>query len=453
MRDDFGTSRASDTSNSKTVFFLDSASLGPLFFTFFLLVSINIVHVAVSRRCPSLFSLREDSIALAGRTVNRGVELDLIISNLRQTHAFIALNCTLIRRHTTLKASPFILDASSRVTFSKNFATTMVVDTPRAAHRLSFPAGSLSSSAFSVLKREVSDFDTLDVKLSLSGALDLVRNASFLWSFVNPAAIGYIRSVRGLMSFVVLFMVFLFCFFLVFDAGIFTQTFCLVLGLAGVFASNPIAVFFPSGSSNVVSDHVLVATHNNVFRFFCLIQFEIMRRNKAVPNPLVFLGLGVFFAFAVTIDASASFDRIRHPMAATLESERVRLAVSGIYAAIALVWVGLGIVQSKSETLARRAFVFGFFLAGDLVIGLLVQFQVVAHVTAIVIQSTVPISMGAFAIFLLHTTARQEYQQMKEGPNIGGSLDVEELTPEADQEFEEDEEEFLEEEDFEEDFE
>lgn len=91
---------------------------------------------------------------------------------------------------------------------------------------------------------------------------------------------------------------------------------------------------------------------------------------------------------------------------------------------------------------------------GDLLIALAAQSRAVAGVARTVLQSTVPISMGAFAIFLLHTTARQQYQQMREDPNIGGSLDVEELTPEANQGFEGDEEEFVdEEEDFEEDLE
>jgi hypothetical protein len=454
MQNDFGTRRAPDATTSKTILFLDSASPGTLLFTLLLLVSINIVQVIASLRGPPLVSSREDRVALGERATRGLAELDLVVANLQERHAFILVTCSLIRRRSTSKDGPFIVDSWSRVTFSKNSTPTTVVDIPRTTHQLSFAANSLISSAFAVLRREVIAFDALDVQLSLSGAVDKLQNASFTSSFANPAAIKYVRSVRGRMSCLVVFMLFIFCFFLVFGVDVFTQTFCLVLGLAALFGANPVAIAFPSASSEVLSDHLLVATYTNVFRLFCIVQFELMRCNKAAPNPLVFLGLGVFFGFAVTIEASASIERMRHPIADALDSDRVRLAVTSIYAIIAALWVTLGIVKSKSDTVAKRVLVFGFFLAADLLIVLVTQLRVVRGVTHTVLQSTVPISMGAFAIFLLHTTQRQQYQQMEVDTDIGGALDVEELSPAGKQGFGEDEEDFIDEEEyFEEDLE
>jgi hypothetical protein len=424
VKDDFLDPDATDPSNSQTVFYIDSTSISKLLATLLLLIAINVGHVLAAGRAPALLSSRERTLLLNPMNNSGQADFDLRLSNLAAIHRFIDVNCTLVRRHLSAGKSAYVINASSDIVLSRNFTTTAVYSVYRPAVRVSFSQHGTDSSAFHVTHKDISDFDTVDVRLTLSANLDDFRGITLHWSFVNPVAVAYVRAARALMSGLMLFAVLLFASKTRLDSEVFTQIFCLFLGVSGAFGSNPASLIAPAAQ---FSDHVLLAGYTNLLRLFYIVQFDMLRRNKPTPSLTFFLIAAVFFSCCVGVDASAAADQLQRP---DTREVKVAIIMVGLYGATAAIQFTAILAAGAS----RRALIFFLFVAADVAVNLLTQIYVVlaqmhcGSVLPSIVCAAVPMTSGAFAILLMHRTQRTQYQVMKEGQTMGGSLDVEALS-------------------------
>jgi hypothetical protein len=124
------------------------------------------------------------------------------------------------------------------------------------------------------------------------------------------------------MSFLIGYILVVFAFYLKFDSESFTQIFLLVIGITGVFSSNPLTYFIKNtGAGARISDHILMSVFTAVFRLFLLLELEMLRGKSSAPATILVILFGVFFGFYATVDAAASYDRATH----VLQSERLLL--------------------------------------------------------------------------------------------------------------------------------
>jgi hypothetical protein len=160
-------------------------------------------------------------------------------------------------------------------------------------------------------------------------------------------------------------MLVLFAFYLKFDSESFTQTFLLVIGITGVFSSNPITYFYPRVAGGRFADHILMAIFAAIFRMFLILELEMLRSHSTAPKSTLTIILAVIFAFIATVDAAANYDRqshITHTISSdhiVLQTEWARAALHLIYAVAVSVYLVLAICGNDGIN-ARRLWYFGF---------------------------------------------------------------------------------------------
>jgi hypothetical protein len=251
-------------------------------------------------------------------------------------------------------------------------------------------------------------------------------------------------------------MLLVFCFLREPSGDAFNALFCITLSVAGIFSSNPSVFLFDFGAPFTPADHLLIAVYIALFRLFCLMQFEIVRRNNKDPPPSVFVIGALFSAVYVTVDAAASIARTPHPRGGERElmplmaEEKILGFMHAAYAVVA----GIGIARAWMALhglYRKRISVVAVFVAVDIGASLATQIRnpfmnrYRATVLPAVLHRAVPLSLGAFAVFLLHPRVSRRYEQISETRVGGEALDVEVLSePALGNKFEEDIEENIE---------
>jgi hypothetical protein len=356
-------SGGADGSSIQTFFLVDSAPLPVLAAAFPLLVLVNVAHFIFASRARPFLSSMLQSFPASSFWANDSLEIDLRLSLLHPLHRFVHLGCALDRHRPPSErlSSPF--SVSIRLTFRAHSSLVETVASPPRVVSLDFLPPNQTSSFFSILRRSISDFDSIDVHLTLSGNMSPIQGCAFKWLFVNPPALRYIRNARAAMSLLPLFVLSLLCFVVRFELDGFTHVFCLVLGVAGVFAPNPAGAVL--SATEGATDHVTFAAYVALFRLFCATQLEIAPRGHPAPALAVFIGVGLFSAFYVTVAASASLDRAQQPFVGFLPSEKVLLVLDCGFLVIAAALVALALRAPAAAPRLVAAFV--AFAGADLV--------------------------------------------------------------------------------------
>jgi hypothetical protein len=375
--------------------------------------------------------------------VNGSLEFDLTLSGLQEDHRFVEIRCALVRRRKPTQHLTSTVLFSPHFTFRHNFTIVHQLLNPKQSSTVEFDVGTFESTPFTILNYPIKKFNSIDIRIVIAGSFNPIESCTFHWTFANPIAQRSLQLSRAVMSLLPIFMLALFSLLLQFNPDTFTQLFCFVLGITGVVGSNPLGAIFSRNTAVSPVDHILLSVYVALFRLFCAVQLDIVRRGQPTPDPLFCLQLGTFLSFFVTVSAVASFERAQQPFATLLPSEQ-RLFCQEIcffVIIVVLIWKTLKAAQVGS---LRRIVVFTTFILVDL-IGRIGLMKVIDKVWPYIMQTGIPISCGAFAIFLLHPSAGQPYEQIKSAP--ANSLGIEKDSREGSFDgFEEDfEEEFFEE--------
>jgi hypothetical protein len=407
---------------SQTECFLDTASPRTLITTFLLLVSVILVHLISAFRAPPLIALHESNFAVNESLVNNSLELDLTVRSLRPGHRFIDISAILVRSHPAPLPIKSTYEFSSNTTFILHSA---VRSTEAIAHRaihLQFFQGALHSTPFSIVRRNITDFDGLDISWHLQGQFTSILNCTITWHFLNGHTLKFIRSARFLLSLPIGFFLVLFCWPIQPELDGFTTPFCIVMGLIGLLG--PTTGPHVPGPEATASQGFGFAAYISLFRLFCIIQLEMVRANAPWPRPLLFFGFGLFFGFLAVVDASASLDRAIHPSAPSLlATERLLACSTFAHAAAVLAWIRLAHSRDASK---RRVCTFGGFAAADVAASALALFRTGPGVVTEVLKAAVPTMCGALSLFLLRPSDVARYGEIH-GPT-GDELAVDALS-------------------------
>jgi hypothetical protein len=266
----------------------------------------------------------------------------------------------------------------------------------------------------------VEGIDTIQIRLSARADFTKVAGIQFSWNFANPSADKYNRSTKLLLSFLVAYMLVLYAFYLKFDSESFTQVYLLVLGITGVFASNPINYFFPSVPGANVSDHILLAIFIAIYRMFLILELEMLRSHSTRPKTVLVAVLAIIFAFYATVDAAAGYDRQTHianseiETATVLQTEIARACLHSVYSIIALVYLIIAGVSNDGLN-TRRLFFFGFSVISTVFVTLLSDVCLLFtnvwmySVKPSLLATSIMTTLAALTLFLLHTGGGPEY--------------------------------------------
>jgi hypothetical protein len=222
------------------------------------------------------------------------------------------------------------------------------------------------------------------------------------------------------------------------DSELFTETFCVILGFAGVLASNPIAVVLPATAHARLADHVLLAAYLGIFRLFGLILLELLRGQQSAPSVCLFATLVAFFGVYAAVDAAATLDRaqlcagVETDIIVVLPTEALRLIFHMLYIGMAGFWIMATIVQSGDYARARLFVVLVFMFAGFLATGFSQIYCVLTHaldfsLVPCLVNAIVHMTSGAFALFFMRSGKAPGYKEMTEvGP--GGAIMAQQIS-------------------------
>jgi hypothetical protein len=277
-------------------------------FVFFALTSLHLVAVL---RAPHLLGVRDKLFEVNERELNNSVDVDITLAPIENRHRFLDLGCRVVLRTKQPQHSTFPVAVSTRAIFSRNFTVTNTIDSKPMEVSLAVPAGAKSSSLFPVLHKEVLDYDSVHIRMTVAMAFDGVRGLEFRWSFADPAAHRFQQTSLMLLSVFMLLMLIENFRRLTVEHELFAKLMCVGLALSGLFASNPTGFALPATPFVRLSDHTLMAVYIAAFRLTCLVQMETIRSGRPRPSLFLMLLFLVFFVIYAGVDAAANADRAK----------------------------------------------------------------------------------------------------------------------------------------------
>jgi hypothetical protein len=247
---------------------------------------------------------------------------------------------------------------STRTLFMSNFTVINTRDFRKDQQQFFFPGGALTSSPYRVLHSEIMAFDMVSIKLTVHCGFSQIDCFLFRWEFEEPRSRKFSKAARILTSILIGQLTFWYFTRSSFRPGSFVDVFCVVLGITGVFASNPLSVFFAPILAFEYAEHALLALYVSIWRLFCLCQFELIRNRQPSVNICFILFFTLFFCCYGSLEGWANFERGR-----LTEADETIVMVDSLlmvfhfaYATISLLWLFLAWVW-LTEPLRNR-FVF-----------------------------------------------------------------------------------------------
>jgi hypothetical protein len=417
----------------RVCFFVDNATPKSIITTFFILLLLICGHIVASIYCPHVFGFKDTYFAIRSTEVNVSADLDVTLSSIEFRHRFCHLNGTLVRQHPAPSAVRLDLELRSRILFLKNRSMVNALTYGPSLVQVRFEAGSKVSAPFRVLEKEVFDYDAVQLKLTVTGDFDTIEAVAFRWYFVNPLADRFQQISVSLLSLFIGYALVFYVQNLELNNHLFTQIFAIVLGGLGVLASNPFGFLLPKTPFPHMSDHLFITLYIGVLRMFTIVEIELIRAKKAIPNLLWLATIIILFAGYIGVDALASFDRAQCMAEFTRETsfeiplDALRASfhlgyswLMGIWALLALMWTGvdqakrLGVLAVFALIGTAETVVFQFSWP-------MMQWTVFTIIPQ-VSHSTVHLVEGAILLFLMRTDRLPEYQPITETKEEIGPL-------------------------------
>jgi hypothetical protein len=437
--------------NSGSHFFLEHASTWSLLISLAMLATFLVMHAYGALRAPPILADKEEYYALNSTEGNVSIDVDVTLSQLVPGHRFIAVNASLVPKDAS-KAFALPVDVTVRTTYMRNFNVTGT-DTgdQKSKADLVYVAGDNHTNFFPVVQASVLEADTLQIRTSVETDFTGIAGFLFHWDFANPSAEKYDRSSKLLMSFLVGYMLVVFALYLRFDAESFTQIFLLVIGVTGVFASNPLTYFFPQAPGAHISNHIFMAVFEAVFRLFLIAQLELLRTHSTAPPTIFLVVLGVFFAFFATVQAAATYDREAHvvqaqkDVALVFQTEYALIVLDVLFTLGSIAYLIVAAISNEGVN-PRRVALVGVSLVG-IILSLLIS-EVYFVLTNTKLYTTVPsllvssthVTFAAIALFLLHSGGGRQYDAIAEQAKPDAShMDIERRSDDDDSDGDEEE--------------
>jgi hypothetical protein len=406
--------------NAGSRFFLEHTSVWSLLITVAMLTAFVFMHGSAALRSPPMLSNKEEYYKLNSTEGNVSVDIEITLSQLQEGHRFIAVNGSFVANNTLARTLP--VELVVRKTLQKNYNTVLSnLDEGKKKFDIHFTGTCNRSNWFDVGHIPLAGIDTVQLRLTLTSNYDNIAGLYFRWDFANPNAAKYDQSSKLLMSFLVGYMLVVFAFYLKFDAEYFTQIFLIIVGVTGVFASNPINYLLKPKPGARIADHILMAVFTAVFRLFLLLQCELVRTHSQTPPKSLTIILAIFFGFYAAVDAAASYDRHAHvfhsegEVKVLFQTELANIVFSTLFAVGAIVYFVLGVIGNEGANLRRVVFL-GISIAA--VASATLASRVFFPITGQYMYSLLPemlssathVTFASIALFLLHSGGGREYK-------------------------------------------
>jgi hypothetical protein len=416
--------------NSGSCFYIEASSDSAMVTTFVALAAFFVMHMYAALRCPLSLTTKSEFYLLNKSNHNFTMDMDLSLTQVLDSHRFVAVNASLVTNDTQTDRS-LTVGVTCGSMLMKGAITKHQEDPPKQTYELEFRKGINTSSQFPLIRYELHDLTSIQLKIGLQTHFATIIGTEFTWQFANPSADEYACLTRMLLSFLVAYMLVAFAFYLRFDSESFTQFYLLCLGIVGVLACNPVTFFFPEAPGTRVADHILAGLFFGMFKMFLVLEMEMLRSHNPRPKSIFVVSLSAIFALYATVEAAANYDRQTHrnnsdsEVPVILQSEAWVMLLHLFYVIGVVAYTVVAFLANDGINAKRMQFF--AFAVGMTVLMLMfttmfcvfTNFWMYTVRPALLYHATIA-TLAAFSIFVLHTGAETEYEgldKVAEGEN------------------------------------
>ncbi|OHS95095.1 hypothetical protein TRFO_38715 [Tritrichomonas foetus] len=403
-------------------FFIEGDSMISIMVTYVMIFAFFIMHLYAAIRSPEVLSRKEEFYGFNQTEGNTTLDLDATLSQLQPLHHFLNVNGSIVRK-STQNDKKMTLEASSKVNYLKNYNSQNSESTDTKPLVVTFHDGSNTSLPFPILHKVLGDYDTIQIKMTLTADYTDIEGIKFDWKFANPSAEKYLASAKILMSFLIGYMLIVFVFYFKVDGEQFTQIFCIILGIAGVLSCNPFSYLMQSSSGLQIADHILMAIFLNIFKAFVFFELELLRTRSSVPNNSFLMVLFAFYGLVAIFESAASYDRqaflrkAQNEINVLLPSEKINSYLELITGLAMIPHFIVAFIQNAGTNIRRLVF-FGLVVATTSLTILITQayfplsLKNTFSYAPTIFYISVCVTNASFIIFFLHSGTGQEYNKM-----------------------------------------
>jgi hypothetical protein len=349
--------------------------------------------------------------------------MSFALTKLEQEHRFISLNCSLISRSLYANMTLPIRVSTRHSVFRRGRAVeSSAIDFH--PMKIVFSRNNTKSSSFSLVHVNLRNGGELRVGLTVETDYTNLTGFYFDWDCLNRSAVQFLTTAKLLTAFFTCYVLMVYVFTLSQEHNL-TQIMLIVLGIAGIFASDPIGILFGFGHT-IVTD-VLQSGFIAVYRFFLCMELSVF---YPLPTRILFLvTIACALAVSAGIEAVNAFDQFEHILAgrpkkfSLFQRDGVSIVANAIYACVSLIMLESAFVNREQSR--RLAVIVGSVVVTDFAT-LLYVFCVVHNVLMSTVLPMLFVSsthgLGAsLALFLFRAPDGPVYESL-DRPDTGETV-------------------------------
>ena len=416
--------------NSAYPIFIDTTSAYNYVSTIVLLLAFVILHVYSVTRVPAMLSNKSEFFDLSQYKKDY-VDIDLSLSQILQNHKFINIDFVIESDGVADKDYTYNLD--STIMFCLDSIKTLDKGIKITSKILK---GQKYSEKTELLHTAVNDYSSIKIQIKINGQIVKLNGITFYWSFFNPNSERYIKSYNILISFLIIYMLAIYLISLKFNIQTFHQIFLLIIGVSGIFSTNPLGFILQVYSSNHISNYLLMAVFSCLLRMYMLIL--VIKFKNGVPSTPILIITSFAFALYAAIKTDASYNRSllennQGNDLTLLPSEKLLSLIDLIYSITLTIFIVISYINRDISNTRRII----FYSITSVILILSTCFTDFYYLFANifkfngiqkVLENSIHVSCASFLLFMFHQSDEKEYQEFNDNKNDEPMvLDIEQM--------------------------
>jgi hypothetical protein len=428
-------------------YFLDFATSSQIVTTLVVMFLFILAHVIAAFRVAPTRASRKTWFAHTRHALNSSLDLKFTCTDLHQDHRFIEIRWMQVLTHPTAQTIDITVDWLARIQFVKNNRVLKTVNYEKETARGFFWRDDRYGTWFPLLHEEILGFDALRVLVTLAADFESVQAIMFELQYTDPTGFSYLKISRIFLSIFIAYMLIVYLSFIRVSKDMTTAIACVVLGLSGIVACNPLSLFISGSRAMRFCDSFVLSAFVALFRLFCLFEIETIRSRSDSSTSWIVWAAVIFFIFYAAVDTNADFEQSEiiargREKLGRLPSETLRIGFHIVYGIGLIVWQTAAVVLSGGFAQVR---LFVFIFLAEIGSFVTLFLQVICVWMAKLEETIVPeavftavhMVMGGFALFFVRSSDVVAYKVLDgKGADVEGDvrLDVERASSDGEEE-------------------
>jgi hypothetical protein len=246
--------------------FIDKTTSKSILFTFLTFLLFVSAYVYTAFHSPSVSKTTTTHYPLTQAYNNRMADVKIRLSPLNPDHRFIRFRAALKRHGIVRELTDFVIVNTSLEFYSGDVKLNSY-EGQHIQFRYSFKSGSEISNQLLLFDRQITNFDGLNIAATFQADLFFCKGFELSYSYADPSLVKFRNTIRVVLCLSAAYTFAGFVFSLKSERPSQFQFASIILGVATVFATNPIGLLLP-GSWDSLIEIFTIPLFLGTFRWF-----------------------------------------------------------------------------------------------------------------------------------------------------------------------------------------